>query len=148
MAAGGVDVALAVYRGDKDSRHTYAIKGLDVMAQGLKELRSDGLAPLMNVREYPQVALALDLGGLSDQYGGPVDLKDPEVQKSLFGMVRDFYAHIPEEFRATFQLPATRLAAVETMAMTVSASISSTRVMARRWRFIGSPTSSRIGRCR
>ncbi|MGV3720410.1 MAG: hypothetical protein ACO1SX_05810, partial [Actinomycetota bacterium] len=111
MAAGGVDVALAVYRGDTDSRRSYAIKGLDVMAQGLKGLRSDGLAPLMKVREYPQIGLALDLSGLAEQYGGPVDLKNPDVQKSLYGMVHDFYAHIPEEFRATLQLPAARQSA-------------------------------------
>src|SRR5205085_6853957 len=29
MAAGGVDVALAVYRGDRENRRAYAIKGLD-----------------------------------------------------------------------------------------------------------------------
>src|SRR5688572_17223083 len=61
MAAGGIDVALAVYKGDKDSRRGWALKGLDVMTQGLKELRSEGLVPLMKVREYPQIALALDL---------------------------------------------------------------------------------------
>lgn len=105
MAAGGVDVALAVYKGDKDCRRGWALKGLDVMTQGLKELRSEGLAPLMKVREYPQIGLALDLNGLKDQYGAPVDLKQPEVQRSLYGMVRDFYLHIPEEFRATIQLP-------------------------------------------
>lgn len=108
MAAGGIDVALAVYKGDKDSRRGWALKGLDVMTQGLKELRSEGLAPLMKVREYPQIGLALDLNGLKDQYGGPVDLKQADVQRSLYGMVRDFYLHIPEEFRATIQLPGER----------------------------------------
>lgn len=111
MSAGGIDVALAVYKGDKESRRGWALKGLDVMTQGLKELRSEGLAPLMKVREYPQIGLALDLAGLQTQYGAPVDLKDADVQKSLYGMVRDFYLHIPEEFRATVQLPAERLAA-------------------------------------
>lgn len=113
MAAGGIDVALAIYRGDRESRRGYAIKGLDVMAQGLKELRADGLAPLTVAREYPQIGMALDLGGLSDQYGGPVSLKDADVQKSLYGMIRDFYAHIPEEFRATVQLPPSRLTGAE-----------------------------------
>ncbi len=109
MAAGGVDVALAVYKGDRASRQAYAIKGLDVMTQGLKELRSEGLGPFTQSREFPQIALALDLQGLADQYGGPVDLKDADVQRSLYGMVRDFYTHVPEEFRATVQLPASRL---------------------------------------
>lgn len=112
MASGGVDVVLAVYRGDKADRRGYALKGLDVMAEGLKEFRAESLAPLTKSREYPQVALALDLGGLADQYGGPVSLKDSDVQKSLYGMVRDFYLHVPEEFRATVQLPEARVAAL------------------------------------
>jgi hypothetical protein len=111
MVAGGVDVALAVYRGDRAHRRSYALKGLDVMAEALKELRSEGLGPLTRTREYPQIGMALDLGGLADQYGGPVDLKDADVQRSLYGMVRDFYLHVPEEFRATIQIPPARLAA-------------------------------------
>jgi hypothetical protein len=126
MAAGGIDVALAVYRGDKDSRRAYALKGLDVIAQGLKELRSEGLAPIMRVREYPQVGLALDLGGLQTQYGAPVDLKQPEVQRSLYGMIRDFYMHIPEEFRATVQLPASRLTTIPATADAKSAASQNT----------------------
>jgi hypothetical protein len=109
MAAGGVDVALAMYRGDRASRRSYALKGLDVLTQALKELRAEGQGPLMKAREYPLIGMALDLGGLAEQYGGPVNLKDPDVQKSLYGMVRDFYLHVPEEFRATVQLPASRL---------------------------------------
>jgi hypothetical protein len=105
MAAGGIDVALAVYRGDKAARRGYALKGLDVMAQGLKELRYAGAESFTRPREYPQVGLALDLGGLAEQYGGPVDLKQAEVQRGLYGMIRDFYLRIPEEFRATIQLP-------------------------------------------
>lgn len=109
MAGGGIDVALCVYRGDKENRQAYAIKGLDMLTQGLKELRSEGLAPLMKVRDYPLVGMALDLGGLAEQYGGPVDLKDADVQRSLYGMIRDFYSHVPEEFRASIQLPASKV---------------------------------------
>ena len=109
MAGGGIDVALAVYRGDQVNRRAYAIKGLDVMTQALKEFRAEGLVPLMKRREFPQIGMALDLGGLADQHGGPVDLKNADVQRSLYGMVRDFYLHVPEEFRATVQLPAARL---------------------------------------
>jgi hypothetical protein len=112
MAAGGIDVALAVYRGDRASRRAYALKGLDVLTQGLKELRAESKGALMKAREFPQIGLALDLTGLSEQYGGPVDLTLPDVQRDLYGMVRDFYLHIPEEFRATVQLPPSRLATV------------------------------------
>lgn len=112
MAAGGIDVALAVYRGDAASRRAYAIKGLDVMTEALKELRSAGLAPFTIAREYPQIGMALDLSSLATHYGGPVSLKDPDVQRSLYGMVRDFYTHVPEEFRASVQLPAAHRTAV------------------------------------
>ena len=108
MAAGGIDVALAVYRGDPASRAGYALKGLDMMTQGLKELRSEGTGPFIKPREYPQLALALDLSSLAQQSGGPVDLKQPEAQRGLYGMIRDFYRHVPEEFRATVQLPPAR----------------------------------------
>ncbi len=109
MAAAGVDIALPIYRGDARSRRGFAIKGLDVLSQGLKELRSEGLRPLLSAREYPLIGLCLDLGGLADAYGGPVDLRDPDVQRSLYGMIRDFYTHIPVEFRATIQMPLARL---------------------------------------
>ena len=33
-----------------------------------------------------------------------MDLKVGDVQRSLYGMVKDFYGRIPEEFRATVQL--------------------------------------------
>ena len=36
--------------------------------------------------------------GLAAQYGGPVDLKQQDVQRSLYGMVRDFYLHVPAAF--------------------------------------------------
>jgi hypothetical protein len=113
MEAGGIDVALAVYRGGLADRRSYALRGLDVMAQALKELKAEAKAgPFSYPRSFPQIGMALDLGGLSDQAGGPVSLKDPAVQRSLYGMVRDFYLHVPEEFRATIQLPSGRRAAV------------------------------------
>src|SRR5205807_962875 len=40
MQSAGIDVALPLYRGDAADRAAYATRGLDVMAQALKELRS------------------------------------------------------------------------------------------------------------
>ncbi len=111
MMAGGVDVALAVYRGGLADRRGYAIKGLDTMTQALKEMRGEGASALTSRQLFPRIGLALDLRGLADQYGGKADLTDADVQRSLYGMVRDFYLHVPEEFRAAVQLPATRRAA-------------------------------------
>lgn len=120
MAAGGVDVALAVYRGDRASRRDYALKGLSMMVQGLKELRAEGTGPLIKPREYPQVGMALDLGGLAEQQGGPVDLRQPENQQALYGMIREFFTHVPEEFRATIQLPRHRYREEAEAAVTTS----------------------------
>ena len=108
MAGGGIDVALAVYRGDPQSRRTWALRGLQMMTQGLRELRVEGSGPLTRPREHPLLGLALDLNGLAAAYGGPVDLRDPDVQRSLLGMIRDFYNQVPEEFRATVLLSTDR----------------------------------------
>ncbi|TPW10367.1 MAG: putative cellulase and CBM, partial [bacterium] len=108
MAAGGIDVALAMYRGGAADRRTYALKGLDMMSQALKELRGAEDQPFSRPHDYPRLGMALDLRGLADQYGGPVDLKDPETRRSFQGMIRDFFLHVPPEFRATVQLPSAR----------------------------------------
>jgi hypothetical protein len=111
MAETGIDVALVVFRGDAASRQGHALKGLDALAQALKEQRYEAVTPFGKERKYPFVGLALDLGGLAAQYGGPVDLKNGDVQKSLYGMIREFYLHVPQEFRAVVHVPAGRAGA-------------------------------------
>ncbi|MBM3946551.1 MAG: hypothetical protein FJ315_04010, partial [SAR202 cluster bacterium] len=109
MTCAGIDVALTVYRGGLKDRRTWAIKGLDALAQALKEMRGEGTQALTRRQEFPRIGLALDLRGLADQYGGPADLRQPDVQRSLYGMLRDFFLHVPEEFRARVHLPAARV---------------------------------------
>jgi hypothetical protein len=104
MQGAGIDVALALFQGSASGRRDYAIRGLDALVEALKELRSPP-APLGGQGcEYPQVGLALDLASLAEQYGGSVNLKDADAQRSLYGMIREFYLRVPEEFRASVQL--------------------------------------------
>jgi hypothetical protein len=106
LAAGGIDVVLLHYRGDRQSRADYSLKGLDVMVQGLKELRGDGTTVPTRAREFPHLGLALDLGSVAAAHGvDQVDLTQPETQATLSGMVEDFFRHIPLEFRAIVNRP-------------------------------------------
>jgi hypothetical protein len=88
MQGAGIDVVLARYRGDDESRKTWAVAGLDRMTQALKELRAEG-------KRYPLVGMLLDTGALQG-----VDLKDGDSKALLYGMIREFYLHVPPEFRA------------------------------------------------
>jgi hypothetical protein len=88
MHGAGIDVLLARYRGDDESRKTWARAGLDRLTQALKELRAEG-------KGYPLVGMLLDTGPLRD-----VDLKREDGKALLYGMIRDFFLHVPLEFRA------------------------------------------------
>ena len=85
---GGIDIILAHYRGDDDSRRTWSRAGLDRLAEALKEMRAEG-------RSYPLVGMMLDTAPLRG-----VDLKSAEGQRLIYGMIRDFFLHLPREFWA------------------------------------------------
>ncbi len=84
----GIDVLLARYQGDEVSRQTWADTGLDRLTQALKERRADG-------RTYPLVGMMLDTAALQG-----ADLKGDSGKRLLYGMIRDFFLHVPPEFRA------------------------------------------------
>lgn len=95
----GIDVLLPVYRGDSRSRQLYADKGLDVMVTALQALRQSG-------QDYPQIGLFLDTDSLTEALGAHPDLQTPAAQAALYGMIRDYYLHIPAEFRCVLPLSA------------------------------------------
>lgn len=97
MRQAGIDVVLPDYRGSAVDRQLYADKGLSVMVTGLQSLRTAGL-------DYPQIALYLNTESLIKQFGEHPSLKDSAVQSGMFGVVRDFYRHIPAEFRCVVPL--------------------------------------------
>jgi hypothetical protein len=84
----GIDVILARYRGDEDARRSWARIGLDRLGQALKERRAAG-------RGYPLVGMMLDTEPLE-----AVDLKSEEGKRLVYGMVREFFLHVPREFWA------------------------------------------------
>jgi hypothetical protein len=84
----GIDTLLVHYRGDPESRRTWACTGLDRLTQALKELRGEGLS-------YPLLGLYLDTEALRG-----VDLRTEEGKRACYGMIRDFFLHVPPAFRA------------------------------------------------
>lgn len=97
MVEAGVDVALPTYRGDKTGRFTYARKGLDCLVAAISELKSEG-------KPYPMVGMLFDTSGLLSANGGKSpDLKNKDVQRAFYGMIKDFYQRVPIGFRALVQ---------------------------------------------
>ncbi|MCW3094821.1 MAG: putative cellulase [Chthonomonadaceae bacterium] len=88
----GIDVLLPVYRGSAHARQLYADKGIDVLVMALKSMRQSG-------QDYPQIGLFLDTNSLIEALGDRPDLHDPKALGTLYAMIRDYYRHIPAEFR-------------------------------------------------
>lgn len=84
----GIEVLLAHYRGDEESRRTWSRTGLLRLGEALRWMRSDG-------RSFPLVGMMLDTGALQG-----VDLRTEEGRRLLYGMVSEFYEHVPQEFWA------------------------------------------------
>jgi hypothetical protein len=106
--AAGVDVLLPVFRTDAPARASFAIKGLDCLAQALKELRQEREQPGIRGRDYPLIGMYFDTGTLRSPSGGAVDLATEEGRQTFYGKVREFFLHIPPEFRAAVPLPPER----------------------------------------
>lgn len=96
-----IDIVLPVYAGSAGAKQNYAAKGLICMVQALKELKAEG-------KDYPLVGMLFDTHAMFSAYGAKPDLRDDEVKQTFYGMVRDFYLNVPDEFRARFELPPER----------------------------------------
>ncbi len=84
----GIDILLARYSGDERSRRTWARVGLERLAQALKERRAKGLG-------YPLVGMMLDTAPLNG-----VDLRTDAGKQQAYGMIREFFLRVPDEFWA------------------------------------------------
>jgi hypothetical protein len=84
----GIDILFARYSGDERSRTTWARLGLERLAQALKERRAQGLG-------YPLVGMMLDTAPLNG-----VDLRTEAGRQRMYGMVREFFLRLPNEFWA------------------------------------------------
>ncbi len=84
----GIDVILARYSGEEDARRSWARIGLSRLGQALKERRAEGLG-------YPLVGMMLDTAALRG-----ADLTSEPGKQLLYGMVREFFLHVPREYWA------------------------------------------------
>ncbi len=96
IVSAGIDVVLPIYWGDKGCRSAWSAKGLDCMVSALRELDSEG-------KPYPQVAMFFDTTSMQIAYGEKPNLKDEEVKRTFYGMIKDFFDRVPREFRAFAQ---------------------------------------------
>jgi hypothetical protein len=95
----GIDVITPVYWGAAENRKRFASKGLNCLVQALKELKAEG-------KSYPLVGMFFDTTAMFVQYGTKPDLTKEDVKATFYGMIKDFFLQIPDEFRASIQLPA------------------------------------------
>jgi len=93
IVSAGIDVVLPIYWGDKGCRSTWSTKGLDYMVSALRELEMEG-------KPFPRVAMFFDTTSMQLAYGAKPDLKDEEVKRTFYGMIKDFFERIPREYRA------------------------------------------------
>jgi hypothetical protein len=104
LRSAGVDVILPVYSGSAADRASYAIKGLDCLVQAVKEAAQDRV--IGGEQHSPAIGMQLDTAAMRRQYGAPPDLKSEEVQRAFYGMLREFFLHVPPELRAVVPRPA------------------------------------------
>ncbi len=93
----GIDIILPVYWGDPVNRAGFAAKGLDCMVEAIRELQAEK-------RPYPLIGMFFDTTAMQLAYGEKPDLRDEEVKRTFYGMIRDFFMRIPEEYRAQVQM--------------------------------------------
>lgn len=100
MAGAGIDVALVRIRAGARERQAGGSRGLGMLGQALKELRTAATARAGRPYETPQLGPAIELASLADTAGGRVDLKKPRAQEALYRAIRDFCLRVPETSRA------------------------------------------------
>jgi len=93
-----IDVVLPVYRRLNTDQEEPTTKGLDCMVQALKELKAEG-------KDYPLVGMFFDTMGVIAGYASQPDPLDEKPKQIFYGMIKDFFLHVPDEFRAGFELP-------------------------------------------
>lgn len=97
VVAAGIDVVLPIYWGDATNRAGFAAKGLDCMVSALQELKAEG-------KPYPLVGMFFDTTAMMLAYDHQKpDLRNEEVQRAFYGMIKDFFERIPYEYRAVAQ---------------------------------------------
>ncbi len=96
ILAAGIDVVLPIYWGDKTCREEWSVQGLDCLIAAISELKAEG-------KPYPLVGMFFDTTAMQVAYGTKPDLKQEEVKRTFYGMIKDFFDRVPTEYRAFAQ---------------------------------------------
>jgi len=98
MMDAGIDFLLPVYWGDR-SDIFWAIGGLDRLVEAELGLVAEGRAPPKIGMFFDTTALMVDYQ-LSGHPGDKPDLTAHEGKELFYGMIRDFYSHVPADLWA------------------------------------------------
>lgn len=94
MARTGIDVALPVYSANSE----HSTKAINAVVQAMKDLKAEG-------KTSPTLGLMLDVSSISDRLSAAKPGSE-EAKSVFFGAIKEYFDRIPEEFRASIQLPA------------------------------------------
>lgn len=97
----GIDIIIPIYWGSSSDKKVFSSKGLSCMVQALKELKAER-------KSYPLVGMFFDTTAMITQCGENLDLTQDEIKQTFYGMIKDFFLTVPDEFLAAIQLPADR----------------------------------------
>lgn len=92
----GIDALLPFYTPSPGNRRLNA-RSLMALSEALHALRQSG-------QDYPQIGLFLDTAAFVGPDGQKPDLKQAEVQATLYHAIRDFFYAIPAPFRLAIPL--------------------------------------------
>ena len=93
----GIDAFLTVYRGAESDRKRFADRGLVALVQALQSLRNEN-------KDYPQIALWLDLSGVAEALGERPDLHDEKAKSTIYAQILHYFEQVPSEFRLGVRL--------------------------------------------
>jgi len=94
MVTAGIDVMLPVYWGDPTRRESWSFEGIEALVLAQREMLAAGERP-------PKIGLFHACIQLSWGPDGPVDLREPAGREWFYATIRDYWAMVPPDLRAT-----------------------------------------------
>src|SRR5262249_25631253 len=104
MQGAGIDVALVPVGGATAERRAASLRSLAALVEALIEARDGTAGPASRGRDHPPGAPPPHPPNPARSPGGTLGLREADVQRARYSLIRDFYLRVPEEFRATVPL--------------------------------------------